>query len=139
VEASPDVGLEGVSNVLVDEGEVEPFGIEVPGAPTLHVGMFRIFRIGDDAEELLVAGDAADVFGRPGSGAVDTACPFRGDTEREQLLDLDGVTPVVAEVVDIDEGRSRSVEVAEADLALVEGPRIALERIFLKKLDVAVA
>ena len=51
MEASPDIGLEGVPNVLVDEGGVEPFGIEVPAAPALHIGVFRIVLIGDDGEE----------------------------------------------------------------------------------------
>lgn len=139
MEASPDIGLEGVPNVLVDEGGVEPFGIEVPAAPALHIGVFRIVLIGDDGEELLVARDAADIFGRPGSGAVDAACLFRCGIEREELLDLDRVMPVVAEVVDVDEGRSRLLEVAQADLALVEGPRIALERAFLEKRNVALA
>jgi hypothetical protein len=49
MKAAADVGPEGVSNILVDESGIEPFGIEVPAAPALHVGMLGVLGIGDGA------------------------------------------------------------------------------------------
>jgi hypothetical protein len=43
MKAPSDVGPESVANILVDESEIEPFGIEVPAAPALHVGMLGGF------------------------------------------------------------------------------------------------
>src|SRR3954452_11335240 len=68
------------------------------------------------------------------------AATLGGNIAGEQLLDLDRVMPIVAEVVEVGEGGAGlAVEVAQAHLALVEHARIVLEGAVLQKLRIAVA
>src|SRR5215218_3758643 len=96
--------------------------------PAFGVAVLGIVGVGDDVEEIGVAVDAADILGRPGARALDAAGRARGGVEGEEPLELDDVLPVVAEVIDVKEAEAfAAVEVAEADLALIEAACVVLE------------
>ena len=51
VEASSDIGLQGVFHVLVGVREVKPFRVEVTAAPLFHVGVLWIVAVGHDGQD----------------------------------------------------------------------------------------
>src|SRR5271156_4206870 len=96
--------------------------------PSVWYRVLGIFGVGDDFEKLGIAVDAANILGRSGAGAVDAAGGARLRVEGEELLEFDDVLPVVAEVVDVKKTEVFvAIEVKEADGALIEAARIALE------------
>ena len=118
-------------------GEVKPFGVEMAAAPSLHVAVFRITRIGHDREKSLISGDATHILRGSCSGAVDAGRQLRLNVERQQLLDFHRVTPVVAEIVSIGERHPVfAAKVSQRDLAFVKQARAVFERHIL---DIRVA
>lgn len=96
--------------------------------PAFGIAALGIVWIGDDVEELCIAGDATDVFEWPGAGAVDAAGGARCRIEGEEPLELDDVLPVVAKVVDVEKAEAfAAADVEEAHLALVETAGVVLE------------
>lgn len=81
-------------------------GVEVGGRPLFDFFMALMAGVRDGDEELFVAGEPADIFGR--------AAARRGDQNRigyggiwiEEAVDLDDMLPVVAEVADVAQGPS---------------------------------
>src|SRR5271163_1082558 len=131
------VGPEGVSDVPVDPSEVKPFRVEMATAPALHLGVLGVERIGHDFEKGFVTGQAAHVFRRSRSGAVQTCRETRRVFEGQPLLDFNNVTPVVAEIVRVDEPHALiATEVSQRDLALIEQARAVFE---CHVLDVGIA
>src|SRR4051794_425714 len=102
VKQSAAAALPGVPVVeleqLVHSGEVESCGVELPADPLEHLVVLGVRRVGQDLEEVLVAGDAAAVLGRTGARTVDAVRGPRTD-RGEPLPDPDVVVPAVAEVV----------------------------------------
>lgn len=139
MKAPPDVWLERVPDILVDDGEIEPFGVEMTTTPAPGVTMLRILSICHDLQKVLVTADTADIFRWPGAGTIDAGrCPWNR-IEGEELLDGDDMLPVIGEVVEIEE-RELWVpfEIEKPDPALVEGTRPVLIFHFAKLLGIAV-
>ena len=138
METSADIGPQGISHILVGAREVKPVRVEVTAAPLFHVGVLRIVPVGHDGQEPLVAAKAADILGGTRAGARDTGANLGGSVQREELFDLDGMTPTVAEVVEVAERRDfAAVEVAQTHLALVEQAR-AIRKITFVQLEITV-
>jgi len=102
---------------LIDLGQIEYLGIELPADPLGQLLMAFVLEVGEGLKEFRVAADAAAILGRAGpragqaDGADLLAAVGWGD-----LFDLDLVLPAVADVVDVDElvtGLGRGV--AEVD------------------------
>ena len=129
VKPSANVGSEGVSHILVDDREVKPVGIEMAAAPSLHLGVLGVERVGHDREESFVPGNAAHVLRRPRSGASETNRLPGLNIERQKLLDFDPVTPVVAEIVGVAELHvGFATKISELDVALIEQARAVFGR-----------
>ena len=138
VETSSDIGLQGVFHVLVGVREVKPFRVEVTAAPLFHVGVLWIVAVGHDGQEPLVAVDAADIFRGTRAGARDAGAHLGRDVQSEQLLDLDGMTPTIAEIVEVTERRDfAAAEVAQTHFALVEQAR-AIRKITFVNLNITI-
>src|SRR5277367_2566261 len=101
------VGPKGVSDVPVDPSEVKPFRVEMASAPALHLGVLGVERIGHDFEKGFETGNAAHLFRRSRSCAVQTCGETGRVFEGQPLLDFHNVTPVVAEIVCVDELHAR--------------------------------
>ncbi len=106
--------------------------------PTLGLHMFGILRVADDFQELLIARNAANIFGWSGTGAIKASRLLGGDIKGKQFLKLDRMMPVVAKIVEVRERRSRAHEIPQADFAFIEDPRIIREGTLLKNCDIAV-
>ena len=80
--------------------------------------MLGMIGIGKDLEEFLIAAAAPDILGRGRAGAVDTGRIGRIGIGRDERLHHDPMPPVIAEVIDIEEGRRLEAEVAKSHHAL---------------------
>ena len=106
-------------------------------APALHLGVLGVERIGHDFEKGFETENAAHVCRRSRSGAVQTCGETGRVFEGQPLLDFHNVTPVVAEIVRVDELHARiATEVSQRDLALIEQARAVFE---CHVLDVGIA
>jgi hypothetical protein len=106
-------------------------------APALHLGVLGVERIGHDFEKGFETENAAHVCRRSRSGAVQTCGETGRVFEGQPLLDFHNVTPVVAEIVCVDELHARiATEVSQRDLALIEQARAVFE---CHVLDVGIA
>lgn len=96
--------------------------------------MFRIFPIGDDLQEPVITGHATNIFGRSRPFAGDAAPVFGRSGERQELLDRNGVSPAISEIIVVTEDGTL-LEVQQANLSLIEDPRIVIDRILSQGLD----
>ena len=101
-------------DVAVGAVKGESLRVEATTAPGQVLTMLRVSRIGDDLEEARITRRATDILRRPGSGAGNTGSGARRGIHGDQALERYVVLPVVAEVVDVDEGLVwRATEVAK--------------------------
>lgn len=129
---------QGIADILVYDRQVEPFRVKVTAAPALRFRILRIFMVCEDRQKPLVTQCSANILRWPGAGAIDTHAMLWSCIENKEFFDLHDVAPIVAEVVGIDECRSRS-EITHPDLTEIEDAGIIVERIFREKRDIAEA
>lgn len=134
-----NIWFQRVADILVGDVEIKPLGIEVPTAPTLDVGMFRVVRIPHHLEEMLISRDPADVFRRPCKGTVLADGLFREYIEPEPFLQFNRMSPVVAEVICVGNGASGSRKILKLNIPLIENARIIWTRPIFQKGDIAKA
>jgi hypothetical protein len=137
--ASSDISPERVPDVLVGHREIKPVAIKVTTAPALCIDMLSVGWIGHDREKVLVTAHPTHVLRRARAFAGDTRGDPGSDGERNMPFDLDGVYPVVAEIVDVGEGYAvLAAEVAKSNLALVEDTRVVLEAALFQDIGVSI-
>ena len=86
--------------------------------------MFGVGGVGDRRQEVFVTRGPTDVPGRAGSLAVHTGGVARLGILWKDLLDVDLMLPVVAEVVAIHERGAGARQRAESGLSSVDGRRV---------------
>jgi len=89
VEPSPNVRLEGLADVFVGQGEIEPFRIEVASAPFFGSRMLGICRVGHDRQKILISRNAADILWRAGSGTIDAGGHTRRGIQGQSIFEFD--------------------------------------------------
>ncbi len=99
MQATLDVRLQSVPNVLGNGRKVEPLWIKVSAAPMLGFGVLRIFGVVDNRQELLITRNATDVFGRPSTGPIKAGCMLGSVIEKKEFFELDRVVPIVTEII----------------------------------------
>ncbi|KUM25558.1 hypothetical protein AU467_25585 [Mesorhizobium loti] len=126
VKASPDIRLERVPDVFVDNPEIEPVRIEMTAAPAPHVSMFGILPVGHDGQEILKTAGTADIFRWPGASAIYAGrCPWNR-VQGQEFLDCDEMLPVIAEVIKVDEREAwAALEIQKPDLIFIKGPGLS--------------
>jgi hypothetical protein len=77
--------------------------VELVGNPVAKIGVALVCRIVDRFQQFGVAQGAAAVFGRATPAGLDQTRIELAGFWIDKTLDLDGVLPAVAEVVEIDE------------------------------------
>ncbi|OWV65447.1 hypothetical protein ATY76_19610 [Rhizobium sp. R339] len=110
---------------------------KVAAAPADGFSIFWIFRVGDDLQEPLITGHATNIFGRSRPFPGDAASLFGRRSEPQELLDCDGVPPAIPEIIVVAKD-STLLEVQQANLSLIEDPRIVIGRILRQGLDVPI-
>ena len=127
-------------DITVGAVEVECLRIEATAAPGQGPTVLGVSRIGNDLEEVRVTRRAADILRWAGSGAGDAGRGARRGIYSDQALECYVVLPVVAEVVDVDEGLVwRATEVAKPNRGLVECASVTLELRLTELLGITVA
>ena len=86
-------------DVAVGAVEVEGFGIEATAAPSQCLAVLGMAGIGDDLEEVGIAGSTPDVLGWTGSGASDAGSGAGCGIDGDQAFEGDVVLPVVTKIV----------------------------------------
>jgi hypothetical protein len=100
----------------------------VTADPVFVVGVLGMATIGQTLEEVSISVRTTNILGWSCSGTVDTSGNAWGRLEDETLLELHQVTPVIAEVVDVDEvDVFASAEVEQLHVAFVVDARVALK------------
>src|ERR1700693_5029785 len=89
--------------------DVEFFRVEAAARPLAIGCVFFVFWVMPGFEEGGIAGDAADIFGRPMPGTVGTDGIFDAGLVRDEGLDFNEVEPTVSEVVLVEEMGVRHV------------------------------
>src|SRR4051812_1222136 len=92
-------GSEFSINFLNREG----LGIEIAADPVAHFLMLFMVGIGEGIEEFMEPRDATAVVRRTRETSIDTDWAGHIRQERQQLLEDDGVLPVITEIVGVDE------------------------------------
>jgi hypothetical protein len=117
--SAPEVEQRRVDLALVEPGWVVRGKLRCGGAERVSGPAEELLvgplGVGDNVKQFLVAVDSAAVLRRPGASARDAAQPAAG-TRRESFLDLDRVSPVVTEVVDVAESITDSDEATQPDV-----------------------
>lgn len=132
-------GAQRVPHVLFDYHQIEPFRVEMPAAPSQHFSVFRIFRIRNYPEEILIAGLSANIFGRTRASACNACCVLGCDPERELGFDLDDVIPTVPEIVTIPECNAPLVrKIRQPDFTLIEQAGIQIRPAVVFDFEIAV-
>ena len=89
-------------------------------SPTDEMFVFLVGRIEDNLQEFLVAGHAANIFGRAAACATETDGDLHDIVHRDYLLQHDFMPPVVSEIVLVDHRVAFSVKhVAQRNAAVV--------------------
>ena len=138
METPPDVGSQGILHVLVGQRKVKPVRVEVTVTPAFHIGVLWILPVDHGCQEPFVAADTTDILRRARADSRDAGADPGNDVQSERLFDLGGMTPAVAEIVEIVERRT-AVGIKQAHLALVEDAGAIRKIILLQKLWVAIA
>lgn len=134
-----NIWFQCVADILVDEVQIKPLGIEVPTAPTLDVGVFRVARIPHHLEEMLISRDPADVFRRPCKGTVLADGLFGKYIKPKPFLQFNRMSPVVAEVICVGKSASGSRKILKLNIPFIENTRIIWTRPIFQKGDIAKA
>jgi hypothetical protein len=137
VQAPFDVRAQSTSEILVRGRNIEPFWIKVATAPPNGFGVFQIFAVGDDLQEPLISRHATNIFGRPRPRARDAAPMFGRRSERQEFLDRNGVPLAIPEIIVVIKDGAL-LEVQQANLPLIEHPRIVIGRILRQELNVSI-
>ncbi|HEY2858088.1 MAG TPA: hypothetical protein VGJ21_06710 [Terracidiphilus sp.] len=110
------LGSELPINFLNREG----LGIEIAADPVAHFLMLFMVGIGEGVEEFIKPRDASTVVRRTRETSIDTDWAGHIRQERQQLLEDDGVLPVITEIVGVDElGAGPSEHTTEPNIAFV--------------------
>jgi hypothetical protein len=90
-------------HVSIAQVDVEPLRIEVAADPAFVIAVLGMATIAQTLEEASMAVPATDILGLVVHGAVNASGNARCRLEDEELLEFHHVTPVIAEVVGVDE------------------------------------
>jgi hypothetical protein len=90
----------------VDFDDVECVGVEVVADPLLVLGMLGMAWVGQRREEFLVSASTADILRCAGVFPRDAPRELQRRVQPDDMIGLHGVSPAVAEVVEVPEALS---------------------------------
>ena len=89
-------------------------------------------------QKSFITWNAANVFGRLGTGAVKANRLLGSVIGRKQFFKLDRMMPVIAKIINVREPRSDTHEIPQTNFLFIKDPRIVLDGAIRQGCDITV-